>query len=534
MTLQQKMCTVFAIAFVAISAAMCAVSYFVIVRSFERVEEKIVLANLVRVRNAVGHQLDHLEATTSDYATWNSTYRFMQGRYRAYVDSEISAQSFNRYGISVFLIFDIRGKLRLCQEFGETPSVCGRNDELAKVSSAIQYLEGRASPSGNGVLMLNGGAMMLSIRPVLRTDGTGPSRGTLVMGRWFDDREVQALARILALHMTAVVANTSGIRTSRALASDGPTEWTEPRGEDVITGWVRIPDLYGRSGLLLSSEFHRDLSREGRVAQAIMLVEISLTALLLNVAGFYLLQKLVLSRVARLSSTADLVSATGDLSHRVHITGNDEITTLEHAFNTMLTDLEELKRELLIAQELLAYSARHDGLTGVLNRAALMSELNVELCRASRENRSVGVMILDLDHFKAVNDTFGHVAGDAVLKAVVDGIRSSTRPYDTVGRYGGEEFVLVAPGVDQRDAIALSERVRRTVEELSTTPRVTISIGVTVSTGGHDPKALLIAADAALYRAKAAGRNRVQFSSVSDAQESQLHGVSETQEISDY
>jgi diguanylate cyclase (GGDEF)-like protein len=132
-----------------------------------------------------------------------------------------------------------------------------------------------------------------------------------------------------------------------------------------------------------------------------------------------------------------------------------------------------------------------------------------------REGGSFGIVLLDVDHFKSVNDTYGHLCGDAVLQEVVRRVTSTVRAYDTVGRYGGEEFLIVAPSSGAEGILRLSERVRLAIEatpiktdagEIS----VTISLGLAVSSEAAplDPKLMLSTADEALYRAKADGRNR--------------------------
>lgn len=180
-----------------------------------------------------------------------------------------------------------------------------------------------------------------------------------------------------------------------------------------------------------------------------------------------------------------------------------------------------LQDQLISARESLRDKATHDQLTELWNRAAILDILNNELGRAQRQGASVGVAMADIDFFKSVNDTHGHPVGDEVLRKVAQALRGSVRRYDSVGRYGGEEFLVVLPGCEQSNALAHAERLRMTIEGItiptSTTPvRPTISLGVAVSKedSSTDSFDLIQAADVALYRAKHGGRNRVELASV--------------------
>lgn len=175
----------------------------------------------------------------------------------------------------------------------------------------------------------------------------------------------------------------------------------------------------------------------------------------------------------------------------------------------------DLQTELIAAREAQRQLATHDPLTGVWNRAAILENLHLELARARREGLSVGIIMADLDHFKRINDRYGHLAGDAVLCEAVQRMRGSMRPYDTIGRYGGEEFLLVLPGCDLQEAASVAERLRQCIAESPVrTPEgnidVTGSFGVAAAENNSgDVSVLLRAADAALYKAKYNGRNQV-------------------------
>jgi diguanylate cyclase (GGDEF)-like protein len=170
---------------------------------------------------------------------------------------------------------------------------------------------------------------------------------------------------------------------------------------------------------------------------------------------------------------------------------------------------------LLDAQEALQREATHDSLSGLWNRRAILEILERELVRAQRETTSVGIIMADVDHFKSVNDSRGHAAGDVVLRIVSSEIAAAVRPYDSVGRYGGEEFLIVAPGCSLEETWQLGERVRASVANCSILLSgermpVTLSVGIASGTTTSEADPLLRAADLAMYQAKSAGRNRVE------------------------
>jgi diguanylate cyclase (GGDEF)-like protein len=177
----------------------------------------------------------------------------------------------------------------------------------------------------------------------------------------------------------------------------------------------------------------------------------------------------------------------------------------------------DLQSELVAAREALREHATRDPLTCVWNRYAILDTLNREVSRASREASPLSVIMADLDNFKHVNDTHGHLVGDAVLREAARRMQVCVRAYDHVGRYGGEEFLIVSPGSSGMNALQLAGRLRNAIAAEPIRARnlaipITASFGITVTEGGEDPTAesLIRIADEALYRAKALGKNRVE------------------------
>ncbi len=175
----------------------------------------------------------------------------------------------------------------------------------------------------------------------------------------------------------------------------------------------------------------------------------------------------------------------------------------------------DLQVDLLRAREELRERANKDLLTMLPNRPAISAALETELARCHRESRTVGVILLDIDHFKRINDTYGHFTGDAVLRETASRLRGNMRPYDQVGRYGGEEFLVVLPNCDLEQAKMQAERMRSKLQASTmrvdgAEMQVSASFGVTVSDGSERSSEIFVrVADEALYKAKAAGRNCV-------------------------
>lgn len=175
----------------------------------------------------------------------------------------------------------------------------------------------------------------------------------------------------------------------------------------------------------------------------------------------------------------------------------------------------ELQTKLLEAQELLREQATRDALTRLWNRHAIFDILLRELSRSQREFSPLGIVVGDIDKFKSVNDTLGHLAGDAVLREIASRIQASIRAYDAAGRYGGEEFLVILPRCDADQAVMTAERIRGSIELKPIDygggfVNITASFGVTALPGGEicTPEKLIRAADEALYEAKGSGRNR--------------------------
>jgi two-component system, cell cycle response regulator len=205
----------------------------------------------------------------------------------------------------------------------------------------------------------------------------------------------------------------------------------------------------------------------------------------------------------------------------------DRMTAMEAGADDYLSkpvDPAELRSRIMVGkriielQQSLRFAATHDFLTNLLNRSEILASLDREFSRAGRENKPTTVILSDIDHFKRVNDTLGHAAGDAVLKEVARRLKLDLRPYDVVGRYGGEEFLIILPGCNLTAGARRADGIRHLIEkDLMNTPfgstSATVSMGVTATNSSRDRSVaeFLHEADISLYEAKKKGRNRVEI-----------------------
>ncbi len=233
----------------------------------------------------------------------------------------------------------------------------------------------------------------------------------------------------------------------------------------------------------------------------------------------YILGATIVSPLRRLTHGADQVAA-GNLAVALPVKTHSEVGYLTQVFNHMVDrlrrsreELDNVNTELQEKNNKLHQLAITDELTGLFNRKHLMETLNAEVTRSKRNEHSFGLLVIDIDHFKLVNDTFGHQKGDEVLRLLGGIFQDTVRSCDYVARYGGEEFIAMLPEVGAAGAREVAERIRARVARESINrkgDRITVSIGMAVfAEHGDSPELLFQQADQALYAAKASGRNRV-------------------------
>lgn len=304
-------------------------------------------------------------------------------------------------------------------------------------------------------------------------------------------------------------------------AFGGPAADLEPTRDKWgcwLSGYAPIKNKSGGSDAILGMDMSlKRLCYEEADLRKSMARNLGL-AVALAVVLSLLITRWLLKRLQVFVEAAERVRE-GDLEFRLDDGGSDEIAAFAGTFNEMVAGLKQ-SRETLMEQ------SDRDSLTGLYNHRRFQERLTSEIERARRYHRSFSLLMIDVDHFKSINDTFGHPIGDLALKALADAIREQTRNMDVVARYGGDKFAVIAPEANLKDAKAQAERIRETVEALvlSAAPkpedapekdnrngiRLTVTIGAASFPDHHkEADGLLMAADIALFRGKHTSRNTV-------------------------
>ncbi|MFC1512891.1 GGDEF domain-containing protein [Thermodesulfobacteriota bacterium] len=309
---------------------------------------------------------------------------------------------------------------------------------------------------------------------------------------------------IIHNRLTEVGKLRTGDRITTALQADSPgisKHYRAENGTPVADIFVPVTISGVRLGTVFMTCSHQHIANQINNLN-LHILAILLGGILASIVCAILLASYLTKPLQQLTTVVGEISAGSFPEEKLHITGNDEISTLTESFNEMAQKLKKM--------------VYYDSLTGAYNRQMFQQRIAQEFAHSRRHNYPLALLMIDVDHFKKINDTFGHLVGDQVLKQISDLLQETVRSDDYVARFGGEEFVVIAPDTAPDTAIVLAERVRTTVAaqpfaiDTTQSRRLTISIGVAnLNSKIQTVDNLIRSADDALYTAKESGRNRV-------------------------
>jgi diguanylate cyclase (GGDEF)-like protein len=472
--------------------------------NLQRLEERRLQEDLVVATNAVEQMQMNLKTAAAGQAAAEGVLAAVKRRDVDYIFEDVSSWISTVYDMQV-TVLDRRGGVI---DFVGPPPLA----DLKEESAVQRTLNGVVSAE---FVFREGRLWLLGAAPIMRGGSLGESHGTLVLAEPIDDRFARAISAITNTQITIFVHGKAGAASDRAV-----TGLLEEPG---VPDQLRVAEAVVRTGgyatkavslgvadadayLAVSSE-RAPITTAQRALRRAMVVALLLAVALATVVALVLAVQF--GRPLRSLRTAVSAIAFGDLEHRVKTSGDDEIADLGRAFNAMA-------ERVAVSQDTLRRAAVRDSLTGLLNHREFYRRLTDEIARCERGNMPLSVMMIDIDHFKDVNDTFGHLRGDAVLREVASLITRCVREEDVVARYAGDEFAIILPGVAEGTALRVADRIMDGAEGVAFAvgmpgdQQVTLSIGVAARwPGEHTATRTVELADEALYRAKDSGRNRV-------------------------
>jgi diguanylate cyclase (GGDEF)-like protein len=517
LTIHQKAISVLLLATIAVAFMVLAVSWYLVIPGLLVHEQQLMEERIVTLDGLFRRFIDEVDDTLADYATWDRSYDFMMGRNPKFGTVDISDSSFQRYDIQLLLLMRFDGSVALARTF-HAPGEKGSSDADIDliVATARQHLA--ALHEGGRVRGIVRGASSpyrVAMRPIVNTQGNAPSPGVFLMARRIDTAELQELTQLARATIGLLPPNDGVMRQPGEMTAVSGGRAMMRRSSSQNTVYFPFVDVNGMPAGVITITSDRDVYQQ---TKRLVLLGTAFTATAVILVGsfkLWFIHALILRRMEKALRAFDEITRTNDLSIRIPISEKDELGKMATVVNNMLDELERSRTKLEALMADAQFDATHDALTGLKNRRSILNALEVELSRTARQRQRVAVMLADIDHFKQINDQYGHSAGDAVLQEVAKALDAELRPYDVAGRYGGEEFLIIIPTMNNVRAMEVAERLRlricETVRANGSSHPVTISVGVTVTAGNEPMETVIDAADAAMYAAKQGGRNRVQL-----------------------
>ena len=517
MSLRSRVAALLVALSMALAGIMYATQEWVVMPTFVDLERTAAERNVNRCVEALRRDLQSLADTTSDWAYWDDTYRYVYDRNEQYEQVNLSDDSFLNANLNLICMLDNNRRIVWGQGRSDGDS---RRIALTELFAALQAPNSPLTTTqdeldgATGVAVTDHGPILLASRPILNNKRQGPSRGTLVMGRFFDADEIADLAERTQVNLQAWTVGKDPlpaeaeqfVRDDRSvdptlLATDEPTK---------LAAYHVVDGIDGKPALVLRLEMPCEVTAQGRVAARVATACMIAGSAITLAAVWLMLQRGVVAPLGKIASHVTEVGRNGDLEARLNLRRRDEIGTLAGAFDGMVERIEHI--------------AFHDALTDLPNRAYLMERLRSCVTRSRRDqNYRFGLLFVDVDDFKLINDSLGHRAGDQLLTHmaakmvdVLAVIRASVRrPQDTIARLGGDEFVVLLDDVGDGDNVMrIAERIREhaccAVDFGSRRIVPSLSIGVAVFNDDYEDAAdMLRDADTALYHAKAEGKGKI-------------------------
>jgi diguanylate cyclase (GGDEF)-like protein len=506
--------------------------------SIEELEYHYISERMNQISIGISVELNDLKKTAVDWAEWNDPYQFVADGNQGFIDENLGTNTFENLRLDSIVYMNNSGEIVYARQINEAAAVLEPVPDVVK--ERFKILIGSNLDAGKrlqGILNTPAGAMLFATNPILTSTGGGPVNGNIVIYRYLNGKEIAYLSTVIGqeIFLEENIAQS---------AQEFVAEYTNivsgisvrTISAETIKGLATFYDIDQNPAVTVSLDMNRDMNMIGSSGIRSVLIAMFFTGLIFTLLIIFFTNKMILSRLLSMSRTIKDIGEHDNPAKRLKPDGYcDELSAMKGEINSMLDKLQisrqqiieregELKqtaKELLQevserkkAQEQITHLAYHDHLTGLPNRIHFSEDLNHGIRLAKRTGKLLGVMFLDLDGFKMINDSMGHLSGDLLLVEASRRLKAILRESDTVARLGGDEFVVMAENISDVSDI---KKIAQAILDSFCEPfilnnqecLITTSIGVAVyPADGEDSETLIKNADIAMYRAKEKGKNQ--------------------------
>ncbi|HZD57766.1 MAG TPA: HD domain-containing phosphohydrolase [Anaerolineales bacterium] len=348
MTLRKKTLAIVSVVVLGLILILYAISRSVLLDNFEKLEEQSTRRNVARVTDAIYADLSNMNNTAADWSAWDDTYAFVQGDLDSYIEDNMMDETFENLGLNLMLFIDTGGRTVFGKAFdlGSRQEISVPSDIYPLISKDSILLNlPNASSSRTGLVLLDEGPILVAARPIVTSAREGPIRGALILGRYLDALEVERLVGIT--HLDFSIGRMSNLEAPQELiqmvaaSTQANPVLVQPVSRETVYGYALIEDVFGQPAVYLRVELPREIYQQGLHALAYFMSLLVAVGLVFGLLALLLLEKVVLSRVANLNASVHRQSLAGDLSERLVVTGDDELSNLGDEINRMLEALEK-------------------------------------------------------------------------------------------------------------------------------------------------------------------------------------------------
>jgi diguanylate cyclase (GGDEF)-like protein len=518
MSLHRRILIIVSLTIVSLIVILYAISRLILLKSFEGLEEQQTRHEVERARSFLSYEISGIARITQDWASWDQTYAFINGNYPQYIKVNLVDSAFLSLRLNLMMFVHSSGRVVFCRAFDL------HDEKVIPFTESMQsFLLNKNLLTHNdkeravsGIILLPRHPMLIASCPILTSEGRGPSRGTLIFGRYLDDNEVRRLTETFLLTLAVYrfddlhMPHDFLAARSSLIKDPAASILVRPLSMYAVAGYTILKDIYGKPALILKTKMSRDVYRQGQNSLDFFILSILIIGMVFTSIIFFLLNKVVLSRLAHLSESVMAIRTSGNLSLRMPIKGTDELASLADEINQMLEAQEQAEKALQ------TYSLS-DELTGIYNRRGFMTLAEQQIKLSDRMRSRLLLIFSDVDDLKMINDTLGHLEGDRALIDTAHLIKETFREADIVARIGGDEFVVLTMETKGINSGILITRLQERLAAFNVKGARRYKLSVSVGIACYDPEnpmsidELIAQADRLMYEYKHKQGGRLPF-----------------------